>query len=202
MGINKDFDKSQSLERLFDLTKFGKGIVGRTKGYPDRPEDFNEKGRWAETIVEEFKCENTRKFSNDDGTTVLYVTLKVATPGHPAQFDACQLALRFNPEVLANPDMSKFAESSMYECFRDTMKFFKKMEIFPANKDWESYEAGVADLADNWDKLYSRTIKAGVRLSAKLVDGNISGPYANWQWWNTSDLDKKPEATNPEDLPF
>lgn len=200
MGINNDLGRMKTLERVFDLTRWGVGVVGKQRGYPEGPDDLNEKGRWGVTVTAEFLLEGTRVWTDDDGSKSLNLTLKVATPGHSAMYDTCNVSFRPVAAELEKPD--GFIQERRKGEFADLLKLFKLLEIIPADRDWNTYAEAIDDLAAAWDQLYGRTVKAAVTLSVyKNQAGEMKGPYAGIKYWAKSDLDKKPEVANT-DLPF
>lgn len=200
MGINNDLGRLKTLERVFDLTRWNEGIPGKMRGYPEGPDDLNEKGRWGKTLTAEFLLEGTRVYTDEDGSRALNLTLKVATPAHPALYDSCGVSFRPVASELEKPD--GFIQERRKGEFGDLLKLFKMLEIFPADKDWDDYQTAIDDLAENWDKLHGRIVKAAVSLSVYTTkDGEMKGPYANVKYWAKSDLDKGASVAD-DALPF
>ena len=197
MGINNDLGKLKAFERVFDLNRWGEGTPGKMKGYPDAEGGLNEKGRFSKTLKSEFLIENTRTFTTDDGALILSLRLKVAEPGHPALYDSCDLSFRPVASELEKPQ--GFRQENAKKQFGDLLSLFKMLGIFSNDKDWDTYGAAVTDIAENWDKLAGRIVRAGVTVSLYTKDGDLKGPYAEPKYWGKSDLDKKPETG---DLPF
>lgn len=191
MGINQDLGRMKTLERVFDLTRWNEGFVGKPRGYPEGPEDLNEKGRWGKTLSAEFSLENTKVWTDDEGNVSLNLTLKVATPGHSAQFDTCSVSFRPVASELEKPD--GFLQEKRKAEFADLLKLLKMLDIIPADKDWDTYSEAIETVVAAWDQLYGRTVKAGVSLAVYTnKDGEIKGPYANVKYWGKSDLDHLP----------
>lgn len=202
MSVRDDLNKLKNLERVFNLTRWGKGIPGKQNGYPEGPDDLNAKGSWGETVEAEFKFENLKVWENEnDGSKSLALRLRVATPGHSAFSDTCQINYYFSPAELENPADDRQARTK--KSFKDLLEMMTFLEILPADKDWPTYTDLYEEIIAKWDQLHNRTVKASIYLSVYTnKQGEMKGPRASVNWWAKSDLDKKPEPVTGTDLPF
>lgn len=182
MGIINDMKQQDAVAKLFDLTKFGVGVVGGVRGYPAAT-DLDENGRWSEGIaVDRARLERVNVFENDPGSRSLVATLVVTDPGHPAQNDTCRISIRLDGEALDNPEGGWQTERAG-KAFRMVRDLLVKAGKLEADFDADTYTEALPTFSQAWQTMNGVEIRGGMRFSVYTNrDGEVKGPYADLKW--------------------
>ena len=185
MGIMDDLKRSENLDRVPDLLRWGHTDFPKNpKGYAVSAEELGDSGKINWKISGEFKVLSVFVNEFEDNTVKISFKLAGAEPGL-SQGDQFNWTLYLRADELEKPD--GFLQEKTFKEFSQLVKFCVTNNLLPEGWNPDDYDTIIADIAAAVQQFPDPTVwKAGFRISQYVKDGELKGPYLSLNYLNAN----------------